>query len=198
MSLSTTTTAAASAADATEVGQNPGSAAATAKATEAFLSLLVAGQLPVMDFLEDPMDALKLMYVSKATRKVAARKLVELQQDPATKWKQQCFDQWLANPSLGNTPEPSGAYAAMTTAPHGLCGPLNLETIKYHDAHSCMRFVILNYQRTYHTEKCLLAVFDNEGELFCVYCFTKCDSAMPDPMSFHAFVRRGIYWKYSF
>jgi hypothetical protein len=179
---------------------------AAAAATKAFLSLLVGDQVPVMDFLGDPMDALKLMYVCKATRKVAGRKLVELQQDPATKWKQQCFDAWLSNPSVGNSDEPEGTYRMMTDTGHnhGLCGPLRLDEISAFDYTFRTRFIVLNYHRTYHKEKCLLAVFDEDGWLFSLYCFeshmdgTACDSDMPPPMSYHGYMRRGVYWKCSF
>ena len=69
--------------------------------TQAFLVLLAADQLPVLDYLDgtdDPLEIFKLMYVCKAMRRAAARKLRALQEEPATKWKQQCFDQWLQNP----------------------------------------------------------------------------------------------------
>lgn len=86
---------------------------------------------------------------------------------------------------------------------HGLCGPLRLDEIKAFDEMFQTRFIILNYQRTYHKEKCLLAVLDEDGWLLYVYRFeshmdgTKCDSDMPDPMTFQSYTMRGVYWKCS-
>lgn len=63
------------------------------------------------------------------------------------------------------------------------------------------RVVILEYQRTYDTEMCLLLVFDEDGWLFKAFRFecqidpSRDDSMKPDPMSFVSFLKRGIYWK---
>lgn len=172
-----------------------------ASPTHVVLSFIFSGQIPVMDYLgEDPLDVLKLLYVSKNFRKVAANKLRQLQQEPATAWKQQCFDQWLVNPTFGSKGGDNAMYKVMCDANSGLAGPLRMEAVAMAAKYFQQRFIVLNYQREYYSEECVLAIVNNDGILFQVIQFqcsvdaSKCDTDMPDPI-FQDFFKRGIYWK---
>lgn len=76
----------------------------------------------------------------------------------------------------------------------GLAGPLRLDMLVELGEQLLNRLVILYYQRTYDTELCLLAIFDEDGCLLVVYKFhcqidhSLDDNSQPEPMStFRAF-----------
>ena len=121
-----------------------------------------------------------------------------MQQAPGTAWKQNTFDAWLGDANHLNTRR---WYQAMSSG-GGLAGPLDCDMITELAVTLIGRVVILEYQRTYDTEMCLLAVFDSDGWLFKAFRFeceidsTRDDSMKPDPMAANAsFLKRGIYWK---
>ena len=141
-------------------------------ASALFSRLAANADVTFAQFLS-PLECLTLLYVSKAARRAAVRQLKVFQSDPLVQWKQQTFDAWLGNPTLGagGDDETNGTIRRMQDEAdvNRLCGPVRLDCIADNADEIRNQIVILNYQRTYKTEETLVAVFDDDGWLFQVY-----------------------------
>lgn len=115
----------------------------------------------VFDFME-PLDWLKLLHVSKGTRKVAAAKLQEHEKkSPLLMGKRLMFEEWVSNAVV--------ATDAFRWLGSDWSGPLRLDAIRGMADKLIQNFVVLDYHRSYKEERCTVVLFDDKGAVVAIY-----------------------------
>ena len=136
--------------------------------------------------LLDPIDLIRLMHTSKASRLVAAPILNKLETDAnQTVCHTEMFRKFLRRPRITERnhvwkelKNPSGEVTATNNnSADGvgndvIPGPLRLSVIAARASEIEQRFAILQYEKSYDEEKSLVVVFDEKGAFICHYVFS--------------------------
>jgi len=120
----------------------------------------------------DPIDLIRLMHTSKATRRIAAPLLNELEtkSNHQTIGHTEMFRSFLRNPRVTKK---NKVWEELTTdeARGSAVGPLRLYHIKEHAAEIEKRFAIMKYKKSYDKVDSFVVMFDEKGAYIGYYTF---------------------------
>ena len=113
-------------------------------------------------------ECLILMHVSKAARKIAVQSLKKNMQKVSTTLHRQMFQTFLASPHV----DLRNLTKLEKVPSMKLAGPLRQDVLCTNAQRLSQQFIVLNYERTYGSEKSEICVVDSRGNFVSYYEFS--------------------------